>query len=76
VLEANPADHAGGEALVRRAFQAFAVKARRDLIVIAIDGQLPDPGNDVLRIAHGIRPLRRQRKLDRLGCAALPADLQ
>jgi len=26
-------------------------------------------GDDALRIAHSIRPLRRQRKLDRLGCA-------
>lgn len=29
----------GGEALARRAFQAFAVEARRDLVVIEIDGR-------------------------------------
>src|SRR5271166_595177 len=52
VLEAYPGDHAGGEGLAGRAFQAFTVKAVGDFVVIAVFGEVLDAGDEGGRIAH------------------------
>ena len=76
MLEAYPGDHAGGEGLSGRAFQAFTVEAVGDFVVIAVLSQVPDAGDEGGRIAHRLGAALRQAKLKGFGGAALPPDLQ
>src|SRR3990172_4046889 len=75
MLVPDPADHARREGLAGGACLPKSIEFRRHLVVIVIVGEACDIGDEFGPVAHCIGAVRRQRNFDRLGRAALPANL-